>query len=217
MGRLALVGFLVAGLLDEIPMLHLAQVRADSAFRFEEDGALVREIESSLSPGAMVFQLPHMTIPVDRNTRLPMVYYDPGRAYVHSRALRWSWGSMIGRTNGWACRVAAQPVPAMVRALVTAGFDGLWLDRWGYTGVNRPRFDVIERELDSLAGEGKRVSLARRYSYYDLRPARERLRRELGDEALERDRQVLLRTRRPSPGAGRASADRGPELPGSKP
>ena len=215
-GRLALVGFLVAGLLDEIPMLHLAQVRADSAFRFEEDGALVREIESSLSPGAMVFQLPHMTIPVDRNTRLPMVYYDPGRAYVHSRALRWSWGSMIGRTNGWACRVAAQPVPAMVRALVTAGFDGLWLDRWGYTGVNRPRFDVLERELDSLAGEGKRVSLARRYSYYDLRPARERLRRELGDEALERDRRDLFAS--PPPVTGwTCRGDRGLELPGSKP
>ena len=176
----------------------------------------MREIESSLSPGAMVFQLPHMTIPVDRNTRLPMVYYDPGRAYVHSRALRWSWGSMIGRTNGWACRVAAQPVPAMVRALVTAGFDGLWLDRWGYTGVNRPRFDVLERELDSLAGEGKRVSLARRYSYYDLRPARERLRRELGDEALERDRRDLFAS--PPPVTGwTCRGDRGLELPGSKP
>jgi hypothetical protein len=204
------------GLLDEIPMAHLAQVRADSAFRFEEERTLVRQIESSLSPGAMVFQLPHMTIPVDRNTRLPMLYYDPGRAYVHSRTLRWSWGSIIGRTNGWACRVAAQPVPVMARALATAGFDGLWLDRWGYTGVNRPRFDTIERELDSLVGEGKRVSVARRYAYYDLRPARERLRRERGVEALERDRLDLL-DHPPPVARWTCLGDRGAELPGSKP
>lgn len=214
--RTALAGLLVVGLLDEIPMAHLAQVRADSAFRFEEERTLVRQIESSLSPGAMVFQLPHMTIPVDRNTRLPMLYYDPGRAYVHSRTLRWSWGSIIGRTNGWACRVAAQPVPVMARALATAGFDGLWLDRWGYTGVNRPRFDTIERELDSLVGEGKRVSVARRYAYYDLRPARERLRRERGVEALERDRLDLL-DHPPPVARWTCLGDRGAELPGSKP
>jgi len=214
--RTALAGFLVVGLLDEIPMLHLAQVRADSPARFDEDRAFVREIEASLSPGAMVFQLPHMTIPVDRNTRLPMVYYDPGKAYVHSRALRWSWGSMIGRTNGWACRVAAQPVPVMVRALATAGFEGLWLDRWGYTGNHRPRFDVLEHELDAALGGGKRTSTARRYAFYDLRALRERLRRERGDAGLERDRRELLAS--PPPVEGwTCLADRGPELPGSEP
>jgi phosphoglycerol transferase len=145
-----------------------------------------------------------------------MVYYDPGKAYVHSQALRWSWGSMIGRTNGWSCRVAAQPPRDMVRALATAGFEGLWLDRWGYTGVHRPRFDAVEREIDAALPGGKRVSLARRYAFYDLRPERERLRRERGQEALERDRRELLEN--PPPVAGRTClADRGPELPGSTP
>ena len=214
--RLALAALLVAGLLDEIPMLHLASLRADSDARFAEDRGLVREIEARLPAGAMVFQLPHMTIPVDRNTRLPMVYYDPGRAYVHSRSLRWSWGSMIGRTNGWACRVGAQPAPAMVRALATAGFDGLWLDRWGYTGVQRPSFVEVERDLDALVG-GKTVSAARRYAFYDLRPQRERLRREIGDAALERERRALLENPPPVPGRWTCVADRGPERPGTTP
>jgi hypothetical protein len=212
----ALAGLLVVGLLDEIPMLHLAEVRADSRARFEEDRALVREIEERLPPEAMVFQLPHMTIPVDRNTRLPMVYYDPGKAYVHSRTLRWSWGSMIGRTNGWACRVAAQPVPAMVRALATAGFDGLWLDRWGYTGVPRPRFDVVERELDAALGDGKRTSAYRRYVFYDLRGERERLLRERGEAGLERDRRELL-AHPPAVPRWTCVADHGAELPVGKP
>jgi phosphoglycerol transferase len=212
----ALAGLLVGGLLDEIPMQHLAQLRADSDVRFAEERALVRDVEARLPPGAMVFQLPHMTIPVDRNTRPPMAYYDPGRAYVHSRSLRWSWGSMIGRTKGWACRVGAQPAPTMVRALATAGFEGLWLDRWGYTGVHRPRFDEIERGLDAALG-GKTVSRQRRYAFYDLRPERERLRRERGDDGLERDRRELMASPPPVAGRWTCVADRGPERPGAAP
>jgi phosphoglycerol transferase len=214
--RTALAGLLVAGLLDEVPMLRLAEIRADSAARFDEERGLVREIEGRLSPGAMVFQLPHMTIPVDRNTRPPMVYYDPGRAYVHSRQLRWSWGSMIGRTNGWACRVAAQPPAEMALALATAGFEGLWIDRWGYTGVHRPRFDEIERELDALV-DGKITSRERRYVFYDLRPERERLRRERGDAALERDRLDLLSNPPPVAGQWTCVADNGPLRAGPRP
>ncbi|MFN8096386.1 MAG: hypothetical protein U0599_29950, partial [Vicinamibacteria bacterium] len=133
-----------------------------------------------------------------------------------SRSLRWSWGSMIGRTNGWACRVGAQPAPAMVRALATAGFDGLWLDRWGYTGIHRPSFVEVERDLDALVG-GKTVSAARRYAFYDLRPQRERLRREIGDAALERERRSLLENPPPVPGRWTCVADRGPERPGTTP
>ncbi len=131
----ALLALLAAGLADQIPVLHLWTLREGTAAAFDEERQLVREVESRLPQGAMVFQLPHMTVPVDRATYPPMRYYDPGRAYLHSRTLRWSWGAMIGRHHDWGRAVDALPLPDKVRVLAEAGFSGIWIDRWGYTGT----------------------------------------------------------------------------------
>jgi hypothetical protein len=179
---------LAAGLLDEIPLQRLATLREGTATAFAEERDLVRAIEARLPAGAMVFQLPNMTVPVDRATFSPMLYYDPGRAYVHSRGLRWSWGAMIGRNHDWGRAVDALPLPEKVRTLALAGFSGIWIDRWGYSGEPRPPYDVLERELTSLAGQQLLVSRGGRYSFVNLEPYRRQL-----EAALDRDRIEHLR------------------------
>ncbi len=182
----ALALLLASGLKDEIPQDHLWNLRKDTAAAFDEERQLVREIESRLPAGAMVFQLPHMTVPVDRATYPPMLYYDPGRAYVHSRTLRWGWGAMIGRRRDWGRAVEALPPPDAVRVLALAGFSGIWIDRWGYTGKERPRYEEIEKELTSLTGESPLVSTQGRYSLLSLEPYRQRLEARLGPRRLAR-------------------------------
>jgi phosphoglycerol transferase len=190
---LGAAALLVAGLLDEIPVAHLAQLRAGSDASFAEDRAFTREIEARLAPGSMVFQLPAMTIPVDRTTRPPMVYYDPGRAYLHSRTLRWSWGAIIGRTHDWQTGVASFPPAELVRTLAVAGFSGVWLDRYGYGGDYRRRYDLVERELASAAGQPLLASNGGRYSFVSLDQYRLQLEAELGSELLRRQRAQILR------------------------
>ena len=77
---------------------------------------------------------------------------------------------MIGRNRDWGRAVEALPLPDRVRTLALAGFSGVWIDRWGYTGEPRPRFEALERELAVIAGEAPLVSSSGRYSFVDIRP-----------------------------------------------
>jgi hypothetical protein len=121
-----------------------------------------------------------------------MQYYDPGRAYVHSRTLRWSWGPMLGRQHDWGRAVDALPLPDRVRAVALAGFSGIWVDRWGYTGEPRPRFEDLESELAAIVGPPVLVSASGRYSFFDVRRWREALEARLGAERAAQLRRRLL-------------------------
>jgi hypothetical protein len=140
----------------------------------------------------MVFQLPQMTIPIDRATYPPMQYYDPARMVVHSRSLRWSWGAMIGRDHDWGRAVDALPLPERVRTLALAGFSGISIDRWGYTGVPRPRFEDLERELETILGSRALLSAGERYVFFDLQPWRKALEARLGAALVAHERERLL-------------------------
>ena len=183
---------LVCGLFDQVPLARLATLRQDTGAAFAEERDLVRAVEAQLPPGALVFQLPHMTIPVDRATYPPMLYYDPGRMYVHSRNLHWSWGAMIGRNHDWGRAVDALPLAEKARVLALAGFSGVWIDRWGYTGERRPRFEVLEKDLSSILGRAPIASARGRYSFLSLEPYRRKLEAELGPERAARLRHEVL-------------------------
>ncbi len=192
---LLLAALLLVGLLDEIPAHYLAGVRQGSDLAFAEDRAFTRAIEAQLPAGAMVFQIPSMTIPVEHNSRPPMAVYDPGRAYVHSKKLRWSCGAILGRTGDWQSGVSALPPRDMIQALALADFSGIWLDRYGYTGRFGPRHEIVELELVALAGQPLLVSSSGRYSFVLIERYRQRLEHELGPELLEtRRREILAQT-----------------------
>ena len=188
----ALVLLLVGGLLDVVPHHRLATLREGTVEAFDDERAFVREIERRLPAGAMVFQLPAMTVPVDRATFPPMQYYDPGRMWLHSRSLRWSWGAMIGRNHDWGRAVDALPLPNRLRTLALSGFSGLQVDRWGYTGSPRPRFEDLERELEALLGARPLVSASGRYSFFGIETYRRALEAQLGPGHVAHLRQRLL-------------------------
>lgn len=72
--------------------------------------------------------------------------YDHFRAYLHTRALRWSFGAIQGRDDDWQRRVGADPPDALVVELAAAGFSGLYVDRGGYQddgGRAAARFEAL--------------------------------------------------------------------------
>ena len=128
---------------------------------YARDAAFVREIEAVLPERAMVFQLPYMPFP--EGPRIGEVErYDPARGYLHSRTLRWSFGSMKGRpTATWHQDVAGKPAAEMVKALSAAGFSGIFIDRFGFAD----RAGQLEAELRSLLGTRPLVSADQRFSF----------------------------------------------------
>ena len=153
------------GLLDQVPAFSFREPGAATAFR--TDAAFVGRMESALPPGAAVFQLPYLEFPEASVLPGKMVDYDPLRGYLHSRALRWSYGAMKGReTANWQKRVAALPVPAMLGELRSAGLSAVWIDRVGYADGGQ----VLEAGLRDALATSPVVSEDGRFAVYSLHP-----------------------------------------------
>ena len=122
---------LIVGLLDETTPGYVPPFAPTTA-EFQSDEEFVNRIEASVLPGAMIFQLPY--IPFPEHPRIhKMVDYDHFRGYVHSKNLRWSYGTIKNREADRAQQqVASLPPEELVKTLAFAGFSGIYVDRYGY-------------------------------------------------------------------------------------
>jgi len=81
--------------------------------------------------------------------------YEHFRAFLHSRALRWSYGAIKGRAgDAWQKGTANLPAEPMVSQLLAAGFEAIYVDRHGFddNGVR------LEEELSQSLGRPVLVS-----------------------------------------------------------
>src|SRR5437763_6716178 len=182
-----LAAVLVIGVLDQTTQQDVPAYRANAA-QFHSDGDLVAAIERRLPRGAMVFQLPYMGFPESEPVHR-MTNYDQVRGYLHSHHLRWSYGAMQGRPAAWSEDLADKPVSLVVPSVAAAGFDGVWVDRFGFADGGH----AITVALGSVTGVAPLRSRDRRLEFFDLRPYAAALRarhspaqlRELRDATLE--------------------------------
>lgn len=169
-----------------------------TARQFDVDRAFVTRLESHLQNGAMVFQLPHTGVPVERAFSR-MLTYDHGRAYLHSRSLRWSWGALVGRNGNWPAEIQNHSPRALVRTLALAGFSGVWIDRFGYEPPPVGRLGPAtvrpspEAAVVRFAGQPPEMSSDGRYVFVGLETVRRRLVSELGPEGFAREAEKALR------------------------
>ena len=189
---------LLLAVFDQASTSELRLGHDANARQFDLDRAFVGRVESRLPQGAMVFQLPHTGVPIERAFSR-MAIYDHGRAYLHSRSLRWSWGAIVGRNGNWQAETQNLSPRALVRTLALAGFSGVWIDRFGYEPppVGRPGPATVrpspEAAVVRFAGEPSETSPDGRYVFVGLGTARRRLVAELGPEGFSHERERALR------------------------
>ncbi len=133
----AAAGAVVLVVVDQVPPRRGADAIRDVAARVASDAAFVRSLEAALPPGAMLFQLPVVDFPegprVNRATD-----YEHLRPYLHSRSLRFSYGSDKGREpDAWQRRAAALDPETLADALERIGFAGVLVNRKGYEDGGR--------------------------------------------------------------------------------
>jgi hypothetical protein len=117
------------------------------------DKTLVEQVEVSLPQGAMVFQLPVMDYP-ESPALEEMQDYEHFRPYLHSRFLRYSYGSDKGRARERWQREAVQLSPAaLVPILERYGFSAVLLNKRGYPQGGA----AMLKELRS-AGAGRTIA-----------------------------------------------------------
>jgi phosphoglycerol transferase len=180
LGALA-VGVLAFGLWDGIPPQRkpYAEIEAQHA----SDRAFVAEIEALLPDDAAIFQLPVMEFPeVEPIGR--MMDYDHLRGFLaDSGTLRWSYGSIKGRPDAaWQVTLRDQVGPiGALPGLLGLGFQGLWIDTYGYTDGGLGDGGEID-DIVAAVGVEPLVSPDGRFVFLDLRDFRERT--GLSDEEL---------------------------------
>ena len=184
----ALAALLAFGLADQVPWTSLYVTRAASAPGFAEDEEFVLRLERRLPRGAMVFQLPHASLPVNA-PRPPQAPWDQARPYLSSRTLRWSFGSMLGRTDRWPRSIEKLPPREMVERLALAGFSGIWVDRRAFLRMDEAR---LVGGLTEAVGARPELSEGQRYCFFSIEEVRRRKEAELGPKAYAAARAEVL-------------------------
>ena len=100
---------------------------------FFHDENFIKEIDATMPENAMIFQLPYIPFP-EYPPQNKMLDYDHFRGYLHSNSLRWSYGAMKGReADYWQRSVSNKPLEEMIETLSLAGYNGIYVDSYGYT------------------------------------------------------------------------------------
>jgi hypothetical protein len=176
---------LALGLLDQTsPRFSVDYPRIKA--EFISDRNFINKVQTALPQDAMVFQLP--VVPFPEYPRVGKMFdYDHLRGYLHSRSLRWSYGAMRGRdSETWQKLVAAKPVKEMIETIALAGFQGIYLNRQGYTDRR------VEAEIENELGQPLLVSEDGKLVFSDLKKYQQRLREKYADAAWEVKREEAL-------------------------
>jgi phosphoglycerol transferase len=158
------------------------------ARQFDSDAAFVHAIEATVPPAAQIFQLPYMPFP-ESTPVSRMNDYDLLRGYLHSKHLRWSYGTSRGREgNAWLRQLAALPVDELPQTLVWAGFSGVYIDRYGFDDDGKE----MERQLSRILQERPLESADHRLAFYSLMSYSERVTRDTPRAEWEARREAAL-------------------------
>lgn len=111
------------------------------------DRKFVQKIEKAI-PNKSVYQLPYVGFPeevINNN----YYSYNPFRGYLHSTTLHWSSGGMKGRPGDLFFRnLANQPMNQQINIIKKLGFNGIYIDRRGYSDQGI----AIEKEIAEKLG-----------------------------------------------------------------
>jgi len=142
---------------DQVPRPPSREQTAQVARCMESDRQLVGAMESALPSGAMVFQIPIMEFPESPVPGLSP--YDQLRPYLFSKSLRFSFGSMKGRSDTqWQKDLQKIPLPDAVSKIRSMGFQAILISRNGFPdkgqGILKALADMgYKTVIDSPAGD----------------------------------------------------------------
>jgi phosphoglycerol transferase len=154
---------LAGGLFDQIPRSVIPNY-SESKENWTQEENYVASLEALLKPGSAVFQLPYVPFP-EYPPIVKMVGYDEMRPYLHSKSLRWSFGTMKGRPEAYWIEGAAElPVEDMIRKVATAGYAGISIDRFGYAD----QAAALESQMRNVLGKASFQSANGRHAFYSL-------------------------------------------------
>ncbi|MGJ7571733.1 DUF7024 domain-containing protein [Variovorax sp. RB2P76] len=141
-----IISLVAFGIWDQSPEKNVKRINHIQE-SYRSDAAYAKEIETAVGPTAAVYELPYMQFPESPGVGT-LNSYDLGKPYLHSKNMRWSFGTMAGREgDNFYKELSQQPLSVQLEIVRHLGFTGLYIDRRGYAD----RGAAIEGELHKLA------------------------------------------------------------------
>jgi hypothetical protein len=158
-----LVIFLVVGINDQTSPAFIPDYAANKA-QFTNDDDFVKSIEREYPNDNLIFQLPYVAYPEGSPTG-DLTDYDLLRGFLHSTHISWSYGAMKGRYGDfWQQTTIERPVDQMVKMLSFAGFNGVYIDKLGFTDYGK---DIINT-LSPILNVEPLVSKNKQLAFFDM-------------------------------------------------
>lgn len=171
---------------DMVPPVHRDYPALTASWVSDE--RFVTTIEKQMPDGAAIFELPVVPYP-ETPPVVRMRDYDLLRGYDHDDGtLRWSYAGIKGRPESdWqlALRDRVDPVKALP-ALLGVGYDGVWVDTFGYADGGADIRARLQRATRSRPLESENHRLL----FFDLRGYKARLARS--EAELDADTKRVL-------------------------
>ena len=163
-----MIGVTIIGLWDQTPMLFdNGSSLISSKLSWDNDEEFISEIEKTLERGDMVYQLPYHPYPEGGKVN-DMNDYQLLIGYIHSDALKWSYGGIKGRDSDlWNKTVSEMDVQSMITTLVETGFKGIYIDKRAYT---EDEFEKLSTEIESVIDVKPIISKDECLVFYNLYP-----------------------------------------------
>ncbi len=195
-----LAAVLAVGVLDQTSSSQAPPYRAQDA-EYATDARFVHAIQQQLPAGASVFQLPYVPFPENPPVHR-MEDYAELIGYVHSSRLRWSYGQLKGLPSEWESAVVKQPLARMLAEVSAAGFEGVYVDTFGYAHRGAALIPALSHAL----GVKPLVSADGRLYFFDMALYNRQLRRRCSGTELERLASLALHPPRARPPSRNAPA-----------
>jgi phosphoglycerol transferase len=175
-----------AGILDQTSPAFTPPHEEKKILHAEQAGFICK-IESSLPSKAMIFQLPYFPFPENPPIHKIRDYDHFGGGYLFSKELRWSYGAIKGReADYWQKTVAAKAVEEFLETISLVGFQGIYIDRYGY----EDNAITLEKTLSKLLGSSPMASPNQRYSFFSLMEYSQELTKKYPAREWERKREM---------------------------
>lgn len=175
------LGFAALACWEQTPALADRVPRQANVARWAAHRRLAAALESTLPPGAAVFQLPVVPFPEAGRTGA-MPDYEHFLPMLASDSLRFSYGHLpAAPALRWARHTAGHPAAELVADLQRAGFAALWIDRRAYADGARG----LIAQLGESGLTGLPVPAELPITVFRLRPAAAPVWPDLDDPRLQ--------------------------------
>lgn len=183
----AVAAVVIVALFDQTPQPVLPHADSGADLRYQSDKKYFAAVEASLQPGASVYELPYRKFPEEPPTG-GSEDYDLLRPYLNTQTIRWSYGGMKGRQADWQDQLGGLGVMALAADLGVVGYDGILVDRYGYSD----NAAAIEAALTAGLGSAPLNDRTGRWSFFDMRDYRAAQLARDGATAVASERKSLL-------------------------